>query len=97
MRSGRIARAPARTRWHSLSPGHGVDGAGDARPGRAGLAQPVGLSVLLAVLIEMGLIAWFKLVREMRVWFRSLPRTRTRHGRIGSIAFCCGLVLVEQR
>ena len=43
--------------------------------GELGCLNFVGLSVLLAVLIELGIIAWFNLFRQTRAWFR----TRVTH------------------
>jgi hypothetical protein len=54
----------------------------------------VGLSVLLAVLVELGIIAWFNLFREMRAWFRTRVRTRSRTSLSLFFAVCLGLVLV---
>ena len=53
----------------------------------------VGLSVLLAVLVELGIIAWFNLFREVRAWFRKRVRTRSRTSLSLFFAICFGLVI----
>jgi hypothetical protein len=62
--------------------------------GELGWLNFVGLSVLLAVLVELGIIAWFNLFREMRAWFRTRVRTRSRTSLSLFFAVCLGLVLV---
>jgi hypothetical protein len=46
--------------------------------GEFGWLNFVGLSVLLAVLIELGIISWFRLFREIKAWLRARVRTRSR-------------------
>jgi Dolichyl-phosphate-mannose-protein mannosyltransferase len=53
----------------------------------------VGLSVLLAVLVELGIVAWFNLFREVRAWFRKRVRTRSRTSLSLFFAICLGLVI----
>jgi Dolichyl-phosphate-mannose-protein mannosyltransferase len=62
--------------------------------GEFGCLNFVGLSVLLAVLVELGIIAWFNLFREMRAWFRARVRTRSRTSLSLFFAVCLGLVLL---
>jgi hypothetical protein len=62
--------------------------------GELGWLNFVGLSVLLAVLVELGIIAWFNLFREVRTWFRTRVRTRSRTSLSLFFAFCLGLVIV---
>ena len=62
--------------------------------GELGWLNSVGLSVLLAVLVELGIVAWFNLFREMRAWFKTRVRTRSRTSLSLFFAFCLGLVLV---
>ena len=62
--------------------------------GELGWLNFVGLSVLLAVLVELGIIAWFNLFREMRAWFRTRVRTRSRTSLSLFFAVCLGLVLM---
>ena len=62
--------------------------------GELGCLNFVGLSVLLAVLVELGIIAWFNLFREMRAWLRTRVRTRSRTSLSLFFAVCLGLVLV---
>ena len=62
--------------------------------GELGWLNFVGLSVLLAVLVELGIIAWFHLFREVRAWFKARVRTRSRTSLSLFFAFCLGLVIV---
>ncbi len=62
--------------------------------GELGWLNFVGLSVLLAVLVELGIIAWFNLFRQTRAWFKTRVRTRSRTSLSLFFAFCLGLVLV---
>jgi hypothetical protein len=61
--------------------------------GELGCLNFVGLSVLLAVLVELGIIAWFNLFREMRAWFKTRVRTRSRTSLSLFFAVCLGVVL----
>ena len=63
--------------------------------GELGCLNFVGLSVLLAVLIELGIIAWFNLFREMRAWFKTRVQTRSRTSLSLFFAVCLGLVLAR--
>ena len=91
----------------SCSPEHPLDAMALALPlgmglsalaalalGELGCLNFVGLSVLLAVLVELGIIAWFNLFREMRAWFRTRVRTRSRTSLSLFFAVCLGLVLL---
>ena len=62
--------------------------------GELGCLNFVGLSVLLAVLVELGIIAWFNLFREMRAWFKTRVQTRSRTSLSLFFAVCLGLVLL---
>jgi Dolichyl-phosphate-mannose-protein mannosyltransferase len=62
--------------------------------GELGWLNFVGLSVLLAVLVELGIVAWFNLFREVRAWFRARVRTRSRTSLSLYFAFCLGLVII---
>jgi Dolichyl-phosphate-mannose-protein mannosyltransferase len=62
--------------------------------GEFGCLNFVGLSVLLAVLVELGIIAWFNLFREMRAWFNARVRTRSRTSLSLFFACCLGLVIL---
>jgi hypothetical protein len=62
--------------------------------GEFGCLNSVGLSVLLAVLIELGIVAWFRLFREIRTWLRARVRTRSRTRLSLFFAVCLALVLV---
>jgi hypothetical protein len=61
--------------------------------GEFGWLNFVGLSVLLAVLIELGIISWFRLFREIKAWLRARVRTRSRTSLSLFFAICLGLVL----
>ena len=62
--------------------------------GELGWLNFVGLSVLLAVLVELGIIAWFNLFREMRAWLKTRVKTRSRTSLSLFFAVCLGLVLL---
>jgi Dolichyl-phosphate-mannose-protein mannosyltransferase len=62
--------------------------------GEFGCLNFVGLSVLLAVLIELGIVSWFRLFREMRAWLKARVRTRSRTSLSLFFAVCLALVLV---
>ncbi len=93
--------------WLGQSPEHPLDAIAMAMPlglgltalatlalGELGWLDSVGLSVLLAVLVELGIVAWFNLFREMRAWFKTRVRTRSRTLLSLYFAFCLGLVIV---
>jgi Dolichyl-phosphate-mannose-protein mannosyltransferase len=61
--------------------------------GELGWLNFMGLSVLLAVLVELGIIAWFNLFRQTRAWFRTRVHTRSRTALSRYFALCLGLVL----
>lgn len=61
--------------------------------GELGWLNFVGLSVLLAVLVELGISAWFNLFRQTRAWFRTRVHTRSRTSLSLFFACCLGLVL----
>ncbi len=62
--------------------------------GELGCLNFVGLSVLLAVLVELGIITWFNLFREIVAWFRARVRARSRTSLSLFFAVCLGLVLL---
>src|SRR5271163_2354479 len=93
--------------WLQQSPEHPSDAMALALPlgmgmtalatlalGELGCLNRVGLSILLAVLLELGIRAWFKLFREVRAWLRARVRTRSRSTLSLFFAICTGLVLV---
>ena len=93
--------------WLGQSPEHPLDAIAMAMPlglgltalatlalGELGWLDSVGLSVLLAVLVELGIVAWFNLFREVRAWFKTRVRTRSRTSLSLYFAFCLGLVIV---
>ena len=61
--------------------------------GELGWLNFVGLSVVLAVLTELGILAWFNLFRQTRAWLRTRVRTRSRTSLSLFFAVCFGLVL----
>ena len=93
--------------WLGQSPEHPLDAIAMAMPlglgltalatlalGELGWLDSVGLSVLLAVLVELGIVAWFNLFREVRAWFKTRVRTRSRTLLSLYFAICLGLVIV---
>jgi hypothetical protein len=78
----------------ALPLGMGLFALGTLVLGEFGCLNFVGLSVLLAVLIELGIVTWFRLFHEMRGWFKARVQTRSRTSLSLFFAFCLGLVLV---
>ena len=62
--------------------------------GEFGYLGFVGISVVLAVEVELGIIAWFNLFRQTRAWLQTRVQTRSRTSLSLFFALCLGLVLV---
>ncbi len=62
--------------------------------GEVGCLNFVGLAVLLALELELGIIAWFNLFRQTRAWFKTRVQTRSRTSLSLVFAICLGLVLI---
>ena len=77
----------------ALPLGMGLLALGALGLGELGWLNFVGLSVLLAVVIELGIVSWFRLFRELRAWFRRASETRSRTSLSLFFAICLGLVL----
>jgi Dolichyl-phosphate-mannose-protein mannosyltransferase len=61
--------------------------------GEFGYLDFVGISVVLAVEVELGIIAWFNLFRQTRAWLQTRVQTRSRTSLSLFFALCLGLVL----
>jgi hypothetical protein len=62
--------------------------------GQAGWLNFVGLSVLLGVVIEIGIVCWLRMIPELRSWLHKRVQTRSRTRLSLYFAFCLGMLLV---